>query len=113
LREFFFTRSMSDLQLYWGLSSNNQTERIQAAHSLIESLNNESLDYSLTRLIRGLSSSNKSARLGFTSTLVELVKTAGVDRIIDLLTLEMSSARVGERDGILGICPLILGTKTL
>ncbi|TID30650.1 hypothetical protein CANINC_000806 [Pichia inconspicua] len=62
---------------YYRLASNLPKERIQAASSLLQELENENstsdFKYALQRLISGLASNHDSARIGFSMCLTELI----------------------------------------
>ena len=56
------------------LASNDETVRLQAAHSLLSELSSgttETIEYALNRLIRGLASGRESSRIGFSVALTE------------------------------------------
>lgn len=82
----------SIMDCYYDLASDNPSQRIKAAASLLEQLiakeSEEDWDYALNRLVKGLSSSHGSARLGFSVALSELLsareKVIEVSQYLDL-----------------------------
>ena len=75
-------RKQSILPLFPLLASHDQTTRLDASYTLLNSLplptpppNDPDTPYALKRLIAGLASSNESARQGFAVALAQLVQT--------------------------------------